>query len=111
MPYLPDEIPNARVLITVKTYPLPSRSYTELVCTAGLLNGEPEAIHFTGPLYEEGKMALSAHAFQRAITIGRGPLSPAGHRNQDQQIRDLSNPGHRIDAVAAGTAALARGQS
>ena len=40
MPYLPSEIPNARVLITVKTYPLPSRNYTELVCTAGLLNGE-----------------------------------------------------------------------
>ena len=40
MAYLPDELPNARVLITVKTYPLPSRSYTELVCTAGLLNGE-----------------------------------------------------------------------
>jgi hypothetical protein len=40
MPYLPSELPNARVLITVKTYPLPSRSYTELVCTAGLLNGE-----------------------------------------------------------------------
>lgn len=38
--YLPDELPNARVLITVKTYPLPSRSYTELVCTAGLLHGE-----------------------------------------------------------------------
>jgi hypothetical protein len=27
-------------LITVKTYPQPSRSYTELVCTAGLLDGE-----------------------------------------------------------------------
>ncbi len=40
MTYLPDELPNARVLITVKTYPLPSRSYTELVCTAGFLNGE-----------------------------------------------------------------------
>lgn len=40
MTYLPNELPNARVLITVKTYPLPSRSYTELVCTAGLLNGE-----------------------------------------------------------------------
>jgi hypothetical protein len=37
MEYLPHELPNARVLITVKTYPLPSRSYTELVCTAGLL--------------------------------------------------------------------------
>ena len=40
MAYLPDELPKAKVLITVKTYPLPSRSYTELVCTAGLLNGE-----------------------------------------------------------------------
>ena len=40
MSYLPDELPEAKVLITVKTYPLPSRSYTELVCTAGLLDGE-----------------------------------------------------------------------
>ena len=38
--YLPVELPKAKVLITVKTYPLPSRSYTELVCTAGLLDGE-----------------------------------------------------------------------
>lgn len=38
--YLPDEIPNARVLVTVKTYPLPSSKYAELVCTAGLLAGE-----------------------------------------------------------------------
>ena len=40
MPYLPDELPKAKVLITVKTYPLPSHSYVELVCTAGLLDGE-----------------------------------------------------------------------
>jgi hypothetical protein len=40
MTYLPNELSKARVLITVKTYPLPSRSYTELVCTAGLLDGE-----------------------------------------------------------------------
>ncbi len=38
--YLSDEIPNARVLVTVKTYPLPSSKYDELVCTAGLLDGE-----------------------------------------------------------------------
>lgn len=38
--YLPDEISSARILITVKTYPLPSSKYRELVCTAGLLNGE-----------------------------------------------------------------------
>ncbi|GCF11071.1 hypothetical protein [Dictyobacter arantiisoli] len=36
--YLPYEIPNAEVLITVKTYPLPSNKYGELVCTAGLLH-------------------------------------------------------------------------
>lgn len=36
--YLPYEIPDARVLITVKTYPLPSSKYDELVCTAGLLD-------------------------------------------------------------------------
>ena len=34
------EIPQAKVFITVKTYPQPSSRYGELVCTAGLLNGE-----------------------------------------------------------------------
>ncbi len=36
--YLPDEIPGAKVLITVKTYPQPSNKYHELVCTAGFLD-------------------------------------------------------------------------
>lgn len=36
----PQEIPQARVLVTVKTYPLPSSAYGELVCTGGLLNGK-----------------------------------------------------------------------
>ncbi len=36
--YLPYEIPDAEVLITVKTYPLPSNQYSELVCTAGFLS-------------------------------------------------------------------------
>ncbi len=35
--YLPHEILGAQVLITVKTYPLPSNQYGELVCTAGFL--------------------------------------------------------------------------
>lgn len=38
--YLPDEIRRARVLITVKTYPLPSNKYNELVCTAGFFEGK-----------------------------------------------------------------------
>lgn len=35
--YLPDRMLDAHGLITVKTYPLPSSKYEELVCTAGLL--------------------------------------------------------------------------
>ncbi len=35
--YLPDEIRNVRVLISVKTYPNPSIKYDELVCNAGFL--------------------------------------------------------------------------
>ena len=35
--YLPEQIENARVLVTVKTYPNPSIKYDELVCTAGIL--------------------------------------------------------------------------
>jgi len=30
------EIPNAKILITVKTYPMPTPGYEEIVCTAGL---------------------------------------------------------------------------
>ena len=35
--YLPDIINNAKVLITVKTYPLPSNKYEEIIGTAGVL--------------------------------------------------------------------------
>ena len=39
--YLLDRIQNARVLIAVKTYPVPSAKYDELVCNAGFLeNGK-----------------------------------------------------------------------
>jgi hypothetical protein len=38
--YPSEELQNAKVLITVKTYPLPSSDHGEVVCTAGLLNGE-----------------------------------------------------------------------
>lgn len=39
--YLPKKIENAEVLISVKTYPVPSDKYDELVCNAGFLkNGK-----------------------------------------------------------------------
>lgn len=38
--YLPETIDKAKVLITVKAYPKPSSRYDELVCTAGLIEGD-----------------------------------------------------------------------
>jgi len=38
--YLPNELPKAKFLVTVKTYPQPSSKYEELVCTAGLYEGK-----------------------------------------------------------------------
>jgi hypothetical protein len=37
---LRNDIPNAEVFITVKTYPILSHKYGELVCTAGICNGK-----------------------------------------------------------------------
>ena len=51
-----------KVLITVTTYPLPSRSYDELVCTEGILEtGEwiriyPVPLKFLKGLREKGKI-------------------------------------------------------
>lgn len=51
-----------KVLITVATYPLPSRSYDELVCTAGILEtGEwiriyPVPLKFLRGLRKNGKI-------------------------------------------------------
>ena len=51
-----------KVLITVTTYPLPSRSYDELVCTAGILeNGQwiriyPVPLKFLWGLRKDGKI-------------------------------------------------------
>jgi hypothetical protein len=48
MSYLPDVLNDAKVLITVKTYPLPSNKYEELVCTAGVLeDGRWIRCHFS----------------------------------------------------------------
>src|SRR3954465_2912002 len=56
-------MPKKKVLITVTTYPLPSRSYDELVCTAGVLeDGQwiriyPVPLQFLTGLRKNGKVA------------------------------------------------------
>ena len=54
-------MPKTKVLIAVTTYPLPSRSYDELVCTAGILeNGDwiriyPVPLSFLADLKNKGQ--------------------------------------------------------
>jgi hypothetical protein len=57
MSSLSHEMPNAKVLITVKTYPLPSSDYGEVVCTAGLLeNGRWVRMYpISSSMYDEKK--------------------------------------------------------
>ncbi len=50
--------------------------HPQMSVPSGFVDGEPEAIHFTGRLYEEGKMARAAHAFQQATRWHRE--RPAG---------------------------------
>jgi hypothetical protein len=45
--------------------------HPQMTVPTGLLNGEPQAIHFTGRLFGEGEMALAAWAFQRATNFHR----------------------------------------
>ena len=57
MSSLPHEMPNTKVLITVKTYPLPSSDHGEVVCTAGLLeNGKWVRIYpISSSMYDDKK--------------------------------------------------------
>ncbi|MFN0102829.1 MAG: amidase [Bryobacteraceae bacterium] len=52
--------PSSSTLLTITNF----TGHPQITVPTGLLNGEPEAIHFTGGLFEEGKMARAAKAFQ-----------------------------------------------
>jgi Asp-tRNA(Asn)/Glu-tRNA(Gln) amidotransferase A subunit family amidase len=54
--------PSSSSLLTITNF----TGHPQISVPAGLIDGEPEAIHFTGRLFEEGKMALVAHLFQTA---------------------------------------------
>jgi Asp-tRNA(Asn)/Glu-tRNA(Gln) amidotransferase A subunit family amidase len=54
--------PSSSSLLTITNF----TGHPQITVPAGLVDGEPDAIHFTGRLFEEGKMALLAHAYQTA---------------------------------------------
>lgn len=93
-------MPRHKVLLTVTTYPLPSRSYDELVCTAGLLqNGEwiriyPVPLSFLLGQRKSGKMQSFKYTWmeldlnQRTDDFRPESFSPKNYDFRDLKLYD-----------------------
>lgn len=93
-------MPRLKVLLTVTTYPLPSRSYDELVCTAGLLqNGEwiriyPVPLSFLLGQRKSGKMQSFKYTWmeldlnQRTDDFRPESFSPKNYDFRDLKLYD-----------------------
>jgi len=89
-------MPVKKVLLTVTTYPLPSRSYDELVCTAGVLeNGEwiriyPIPLSFLKGLKKEGKVKRTKYTWIELDLIKRkDDFRPESYSPKDYEFKDL----------------------
>jgi len=85
-----------KVLITVITYPLPSRSYDELVCTAGILeNGEwiriyPVPLSLFVDLKGSGRLSRFKYSWiELDLNKRNDDIRPESHSPQHYDFRDL----------------------
>ena len=85
-----------KVLITVTTYPLPSRSYDELVCTAGILeNGNwiriyPVPLSFLFDLKGSGKLSKVKYTWIEIDLIKRkDDFRPESHSPVNYDFKDI----------------------
>jgi len=85
-----------KVLITVTTYPLPSRSYDELVCTAGILeNGNwiriyPVPLSFLFDLKGSGKLNTVKYTWIEIDLIKRkDDFRPESHSPVNYDFKDI----------------------
>lgn len=97
----------ARVLLTVTTYPLPSRSYDELVCTAGVLeNGTwvriyPVPLSFLTQLKTSGQVPVRKYTWieldleRRKDDFRPESHSPVNHDFDAIRILDHIGPEHQ----------------
>ncbi|NHZ85658.1 MAG: hypothetical protein GWP19_07240 [Planctomycetia bacterium] len=89
-------MPRKKVLITVTTYPLPSRSYAELVCTAGITEqGEwiriyPIPLRFLSSLKKDGSMVRTKYTWIKLNLINRSDdFRPESFSPRHYDFRDL----------------------
>jgi hypothetical protein len=85
-----------KILITVTTYPLPSRSHDELVCTAGMLeNGEwiriyPVPLSFLGDLRGSGQVqSIKYNWIEIDLKRRTDDFRPESHSPLNYDFRDL----------------------
>lgn len=89
-----------KVLITVTTYPLPSRSYDELVCTAGVLeNGQwvriyPVPLKFLTGLRKDGKMeSFKYNWIELELEKRPDDFRPESHSPVNYDFKDIVTHG------------------
>ena len=89
-------MPRKKVLISVATYPLPSRSYDELVCTAGHLeNGEwiriyPIPLSFLMGQRQSGKIESFKYTWiELDLNKRTDDFRPESHSPQNYDFRDI----------------------
>ena len=89
-------MPRKKVLLTVTTYPLPSRSYDELVCTAGVLeNGQwiriyPVPLQFLRGLRKDGKFeSFKYNWIEVDLNKRTDDFRPESHSPANYDFKDI----------------------
>jgi len=89
-------VPRKKVLLTVTTYPLPSRSYDELVCTAGVLEDGtwiriyPVPLSFLVDIKKGGKVKNVKYNWIEIDLVKRSDdFRPESHSPQNYDFRDI----------------------
>lgn len=89
-------MPRKKVLLTVTTYPLPSRSYDELVCTAGVLeDGEwiriyPMPLSVLNGWKNDGKIKQTKYTWiELDLEQRTDDFRPESHSPKDYEFKDL----------------------
>lgn len=99
-------MPRLKVLLTVTTYPLPSRSYDELVCTAGVLeNGDwiriyPVPLSFLIGLKQSGKVESMKYTWiELDLNKRADDFRPESHSPKYYDFRDITIHEPRVNTA------------
>jgi hypothetical protein len=89
-------MPREKILLTVTTYPLPSKSYDELVCTAGVREDGtwvriyPMPLSFLNGLKNTGKVKSRKYTWIELDLVKRSDdFRPESHSPKDYGFKDL----------------------